>query len=154
MRYFAPVFMLFGLAAATPILNIEERDTPPPDQIRFVSVKAAGSGCPTSESYQVDMLDNNSTLHLTYTQLLAATGDTTVIKDSRRFCQHSIKLFVPQGWRFSILTADYRGYVSLPKGVTSSLTSKYYFSGMQGTVSASVFISQHVLLRRCFICER
>lgn len=107
MRFIAAsVLALVGLATASPVLNIEERANGPTEQMKFVSVKASGSGCPNKESFQVDMLDNNSTLHLTYSELQAATGDNTKIRENRRFCQHSIKLFVPQGWRYVLLASS------------------------------------------------
>jgi hypothetical protein len=45
-----------------------------------------------------------------------------------------LKLKYPSGFQYSIFGADYRGYVSLEKGVKGTVQSTYYFSGQSNQV--------------------
>jgi hypothetical protein len=51
--------------------------------------------------------------------------------DARKFCQINLDLHYPQGFQLSVLSTTFRGFVSLDKGVTATLSALYYFSGRE-----------------------
>jgi Domain of unknown function (DUF4360) len=48
---------------------------------------------------------------------------------SRRNCQILVDLDFPQGWSYSMVDVDYRGFTSVEHGVTGVQQSAYYFQG-------------------------
>ncbi|KAF2748499.1 hypothetical protein M011DRAFT_476503 [Sporormia fimetaria CBS 119925] len=122
---------LAPLAAAAPALQpIELGDVPPAGQVTIRGVSYGGTGCPqgTLSSY----ISNDRTIvTIIYDAYIASIGPGIAITESRKNCQLSVDIQYPGGFQYSILSADYRGYASLQKGVSGTLKSNYYFSGMQ-----------------------
>jgi hypothetical protein len=64
------------------------------------------------------------------------------VTEQRKNCQLNVDLLYPGGFQYSILSADYRGYSAIQKGITGTLKSTYYFSGQQAQVfGLSILIS-------------
>jgi hypothetical protein len=118
--------------------NIPVGESGVPDKTKtYISgITYGGSGCKqgtVSSSISQDL----TTFTLIFDTFIAETGPGKSISDSRKNCQINVDLRYPQGWSYSIVSVDYRGFVSLPKGTTAEQTSTYYFSGETAQVKAS-----------------
>jgi hypothetical protein len=66
---------------------------------------------------------------LIYDSYVASIGPNIAVTEQRKNCQLTLELEYPGGFQYSILSADYRGYANIEKGVTGTLKSTYYFAG-------------------------
>jgi hypothetical protein len=71
---------------------------------------------------------------LIFDSYVASMGKGVSITQNRKNCQLNIDLLYPSGFQYSVFSADYRGYVSLDKGVNGTQQSTYYFSGQTAQV--------------------
>jgi hypothetical protein len=71
-----------------------------------------------------------------YPELSASIGPGISVTEQRKNCQLNVAITYPGGFQYSILSADYRGYAALQKGVSGTLKSTYYFSGMTEQASS------------------
>ncbi len=81
---------------------------------------------------------------LIFDSYIASVGPGIAITEQRKNCQLNVDLLYPGGFQYSILSADYRGYASIDKGVNGVLKSTYYFSGQ----TAQVCYQSHFLPQR------
>lgn len=104
------------------------------DQVKIMGVTYGGTGCPQgSVGYTIS--DDRSTVTLIYDSYVASIGPGIAITENRKACQINLDIQYPGGFQYSILSADYRGYAAIDKGVTGTLKSTYYFSGLAPQVS-------------------
>jgi hypothetical protein len=99
-----------------------------PGYVTVRSIAYAGSGCPAgtvAENVSQDL----QAFTLLFDNYIAEVGPGVAFSSRRKNCQLNIDLDFPQGWSFSILTVDYRGYVSLEPRVAGLQQSSYYFQG-------------------------
>lgn len=73
---------------------------------------------------------------LIFDAYIASLGPGIPLVDNRKNCQLNVHITYPGGFQYSVLSADYRGYASLQKGVTGTLKSTYYFSGQGEQVNS------------------
>jgi hypothetical protein len=99
-------------------------------------VSTGGTGCPQGSVGSTFSVDK-STVTLIYDQYVASIGPGIALTEQRKNCQLTLKLEYPGGFQYSILSADYRGYANIEKGVTGTLKSNYYFSGQAPQVRPS-----------------
>ena len=66
-----------------------------------------------------------------FDQFISEAGPRSKSID-RKSCNVAIPVHVPSGFSISIISADYRGFVSLPRNATAKLQAEYFFAGMQG----------------------
>ena len=59
-------------------------------------------------------------------------ADASNRRASRKSCNLSIPIEVPQGFQISLYDADYRGYIS--PATTAKLRAEYFFAGQRGPV--------------------
>jgi hypothetical protein len=78
--------------------------------------------------------EDRSVVTLIFDAYIASIGPGIAITENRKNCQLNVELLYPGGFQYSILSADYRGYAAVQKGVTGTLKSTYYFSGQQAQV--------------------
>jgi hypothetical protein len=71
---------------------------------------------------------------LIFDSYIASTGPGISVTEQRKNCQLNVDLQYPGGFQYSILSADYRGYAAIQKGITGTLKSTYYFSGQTAQV--------------------
>jgi hypothetical protein len=76
---------------------------------------------------------------LIFDSYVASLGPGVAVTENRKNCQLAVDIQYPGGFQYSILSADYRGYASIEKGITGTLKSTYYFSGQQAQVSCAHF---------------
>lgn len=99
-----------------------------------------GTGCrqgTVSSSISPDL--NSFTIILD--EFIVSTGPGMTERDTRKNCQINVDLQYPLGWSYSIVSVDYRGFVSLPQNFSAIQTSTYYFSGSVEEISYSTIYS-------------
>jgi len=120
-------------ATANPLASLEDTG-PDPSQVYIQAMTYGGSGCPQGSVGQ-SISDDRQTFTLIFDNYVASVGQGIAITESRKNCQLNIKMHFPQGWTFSLLSSDYRGYAQLDKGVNGLQKSTYYFAGQTNQVS-------------------
>src|SRR5690606_25053971 len=76
---------------------------------------------------------DNTAFTVTYSDYLAQAGGNSDPTASRKNCQLSLLVHVPQGFTYAIASADYRGFASLRPGATGTQKASYYFQGSPST---------------------
>lgn len=74
---------------------------------------------------------------LIYDAYVASIGPNIPVTEQRKNCQLTVELEYPGGFQYSILSADYRGYANIEKGISGTLKSTYYFAGKAPQVRES-----------------
>ena len=97
-----------------------------------------GSGCPQGTA-SVTMSPDNSQLSILFDSYTVATGGGLPRVD-RKSCNLSIPVRVPNGYSYSIIQVDYRGFNSLPRQARSQLSVEYFFAGSRGVRTAKNFM--------------
>ena len=107
---------------------------PDPSQVYVRSIIYAGSGCPagTVASY---VSPDSSTFDLMFDSFIAEAGPGVPLTESRKVCSINLDLTMPQGWSYSVHSAETRGFASLDAGTSAAQTNRYSFQG--STPSAS-----------------
>ncbi|OAL57312.1 hypothetical protein IQ07DRAFT_607431 [Pyrenochaeta sp. DS3sAY3a] len=120
---------LLPLAAAAPALpDVNLGEAPPAGQVKIRGVSYGGTGCPQGTmSSQISA--DRSVVTLIFDSYIASIGPGIAVTEQRKNCQLNVDIEYPGGFQYSILSADYRGYAAIQKGVTGTLKSTYYFSG-------------------------
>jgi uncharacterized protein YraI len=117
-----------GASTTTPGNVGAQTGTPPGDRI-VVDVKTVnGSGCPAGTAI-VTVSPDNTGFHISYRSYRARVGGSSTIVDSRKNCQLSLEVHVPQGFTFAIAQAEYGGRASIADGVSGLERANYYFQG-------------------------
>ncbi|MFB7508798.1 DUF4360 domain-containing protein [Streptomyces broussonetiae] len=119
----------FGASAAPP---------PPPDRIVIDSVAADGTGCPPGTA-SVAISPDNTTFSVTYSNYLAQVGPGSAPTDSRKNCQLNLRVHVPGGLTYAIVSADYSGFASLAPGASGTQRASYHFEGNATTTKTHHF---------------
>jgi hypothetical protein len=112
---------------------------PDPSQVYVQSITYGGTGCPNG-SMAHSFANDRKSFTLIFDSFVASTGSGVPITESRKNCQLNVNLHLPQGWQFSIGTADYRGYVNLPAGARAEQKSVYYFAGESQVTRKGSFV--------------
>jgi hypothetical protein len=95
-------------------------------QVEILGASYGGSGCPAN-SASVSVSPDGQELTILFDKFAALGNDAT---QSRKSCNMSIPIKVPQGYQVSLYDADYRGYVA--PNTSASLRSEYFFAGNRG----------------------
>lgn len=99
----------------------------------------AGSGCPAG-SASVTLSPDGTSLTLLFDNYVAQAGGSSGLSMDRKNCNISIPVAVPDGYSVSILTVDYRGFISLPFGGSGRFSAEYFFAGSRGPIASRNFI--------------
>ncbi|KAF1846300.1 uncharacterized protein K460DRAFT_122931 [Cucurbitaria berberidis CBS 394.84] len=129
------LFALLPLAAAAPAFpDVALGDAPPAGQVKIRGVSYGGTGCPQGTmSSQISA--DRSIVTLIFDSYIASIGPGISVTEQRKNCQLNVDIEYPGGFQYSILSADYRGYAAIQKGVSGTLKSTYYFSGQTAQTS-------------------
>ena len=114
--------MSFFLAA---LIASAAAQGPDPSQTYIAGLTYGGSGCPAgtvASSFATD----RKTFTMIFDSFVASSGTGVAITENRKNCQINVDMYYPQGWSYSIVSVDYRGYASLPAGVTATQKATYY----------------------------
>ncbi|QXJ20249.1 DUF4360 domain-containing protein [Actinomadura graeca] len=106
-----------------------------PNGVTIEIATVNGSGCPTGTA-AVAISDDKEAFTVTYSDYMAQVGGTSPATDFRKNCQIAMKVHVPQGFTYAIMSADYRGFASLEPGSSGLEKAHYYFQGMSQTGKA------------------
>jgi hypothetical protein len=97
-------------------------------KIEILGAGYGGSGCP-ADSASVTVSPDGQELSILFDKFTAMGNNPN---ESRKSCNLSIPIKVPQGFQVSLYDADYRGYVA--PGTTGNLRAEYFFAGARGPV--------------------
>lgn len=96
-----------------------------------------GSGCPSGTISATLSPDETELSILFDDYYVEAGGDQR--NTVRKSCNLAIPVEIPAGFSVSILSADYRGYVSLPSKAQARFTTEYFFAGEKGKKNTTVW---------------
>ena len=106
-----------------------------PDSFHFRSVTYAGSGCPAgSVAYSIS--PDRLSFSFLFDSLIAEAGPSSSLSNARKNCAINIDLEYPDGWIFTIVSVDYRGFANLQDAVNGTIKSTYYFQGSSSSPTA------------------
>lgn len=97
-----------------------------------------GNGCPMN-SASVALNEDRSALTILFNDFVVQAGMGSGLSMDRKKCDIAIPVHVPQGYMVSILTIDYRGFVSLPYGGQGRFSAEYFFAGQRGPSATKIF---------------
>lgn len=97
--------------------------------MKILKVGTGGTGCPQGTVSTI-LSEDQTVVTLIYDTYVASIGPGIAVTEQRKNCQLTLELQYPGGFQYSILSADYRGYANIEKGVTGTLKSTYYFAGL------------------------
>ncbi|MEJ8632396.1 DUF4360 domain-containing protein [Streptomyces sp. MS2.AVA.5] len=120
------------LAVTTPAHGAPVSDVPP-DKIVIELATVNGSGCRQGTT-AIAVSPDNTAFTVTYSDYMARAGAGAQPTDFRKNCQLNLKVHVPAGFTYAIVSADYRGFASLQRGASGQERANYYFQGMPQTV--------------------
>ena len=124
-------FKLAGsLVAAWSLLGSNAMANEAPPYVKIKSIAAAGSGCPLGTIAQNISADNKA-FTMTFSEYIAEVYPDSLPADSRRNCSLTVDLDFPQGWTYSVVNFDYRGYVFLDDKVQAVAKAQYYFQSQE-----------------------
>ncbi len=103
---------------------IAHAEAPPSVLIR--NIQAIGSGCPQG-SFSATISPDANTFSLLLDQYIAES--TRQMTLDRKACQLRVEFAVPSGWQFSVISADYRGFVNVEAGALATHQAIYSFDG-------------------------
>lgn len=119
------------LALVTMVLTLGSTIAMASDGIYLGEPGYGGSGCP-SGSASVTLSPDNTALSIIFDDYMVEAGGADGKKVARKNCSIAIPVHVPQGFSVSLIEADYRGYVSLPRQAQARFSVEYFFAGKQG----------------------
>ncbi len=105
----------------------------PTSTVEIMGAGYGGNGCPAN-SASVTVSPNGQELSILFDKFIA---DGSNLRESRKSCNMSIPIKVPQGYQISFYDADYRGYVA--PSTSAKLRSEYFFAGARGPVFSRNF---------------
>jgi Domain of unknown function (DUF4360) len=103
------------------------------EKVEIQGATYGGSGCPT-DSAKVNVSPDGQELTILFDKFIAQGSNPA---DSRKSCNLSIPVKVPQGFQISLYEADYRGYVA--PATTGKLRAEHFFAGQKGPVFERIF---------------
>jgi hypothetical protein len=107
------------------------------DSIQVGELAYGGTGCPEGSIVFSGDPENN-TLNLLFDKYTAVAGAGEG-RLARRSCNLIIPVSVPAGFQIGIVSAAYKGYVSLPRGAEAKLKTEYFIAGSEGALSEDFF---------------
>ncbi|HLE09765.1 MAG: hypothetical protein A2504_11390 [Bdellovibrionales bacterium RIFOXYD12_FULL_39_22] len=108
------------------------------DDISLGEPGYGGTGCPQG-SASATLSPDGKELSIIFDQFVVEAGGATRRSIGRKSCNVSIPVHVPGGFSISLIDADYRGYVMLPRSASATFTAEYFFAGQRGPMFSKVF---------------
>jgi hypothetical protein len=108
------------------------------DEISLGQPGYGGNGCPNG-SASATLSPDGKSLSIIFDQFITEAGPASGRTLDRKSCNIAIPVHVPNGYSMSVISADYRGFVSLPQGATARIQAEYFFAGMMGPRFAQDF---------------
>ena len=109
--------LLFSMSAAA--------QTPAAPSVGMKSISFSGTGC-SVDNADAQISPDGQALTVFFSEFtVSSDGSQKSTVVSRKYCDLDISLSAPQGWSYSVLGVDYRGYASLNKKSTVALSTLY-----------------------------
>ena len=121
--HFTKLLALVALVAST-----ARAESPDPGLVNVNSISYAGTGCPAG-SVAGNISEDARAFTVLFDAYTAEAGPGLALREGRKACVLNIDLHIPQGWQYSILTVDTRGFLNLERGTSAFQQNKYYFQG-------------------------
>jgi Domain of unknown function (DUF4360) len=102
-------------------------------RVEILQPSYGGNGCPAG-SASANVSPDGQELTVLFDKFIALGNSPS---ESRKSCNLTIPIRVPQGFQISLYDADYRGYVA--PGTTGTLRAEYFFAGSRGPVFQRTF---------------
>lgn len=103
------------------------------NKVKIIGAGYGGNGCPEG-SASVNVSPDGQELTLLFDRFIAQGNKS---QESRKSCNLSIPIQVPQGFQISLYDADYRGYIA--PNTSGKLRAEYFFAGQRGPVFSRTF---------------
>ncbi|WII73850.1 DUF4360 domain-containing protein [Bdellovibrio sp. 22V] len=101
-----------------------QAQTPP--GVRVQDIQAVGSGCPIG-SYNATISPDGQAFSLLLDNFIA---ESTMHRPIARLnCELRVRFYVPRGWTFAVVSADYRGFAYAEAGTMVTHQALYSFDG-------------------------
>jgi hypothetical protein len=105
-------------------------------KVEILGASYGGSGCP-AQSASVSVSPDGQELSILFDKFITLGNQAA---ESRKSCNLSIPIRVPQGYQISLYDADYRGYVA--PSTRANLRAEYFFAGSRGPVFSRFFTGE------------
>jgi Domain of unknown function (DUF4360) len=125
--------VLKTILATTALITAASSPVLAQTKVEILGASYGGSGCP-DRSASVSVSPDGQELTILFDKFMALGNQPM---ESRKSCNLSIPIRVPQGYQISLYDADYRGYVA--PGTMANLRAEYFFAGNRGPVFSRVF---------------
>lgn len=96
-------------------------------ELRLGEPQYGGTGCPDGTA-SVVLSPEETTLSILFDNYVVETGGLNKLND-RKNCNIAIPIHIPQGYSYSVVALDYRGYMSIPRGGSARLAVNYFLAG-------------------------
>jgi len=106
-------------------------------------ISYAGSGC-SDGSLGLNISDDGRAFTLLFSEMSAYFDPTDTSLENRVNCNIDLDFVIPQGWRFTIMTLDYRGFAELYEGDKATLSTKIGFDQSNTITKNSVLSGEFV----------
>jgi hypothetical protein len=136
MKFLAKISAVVGVALCAGTAMAQDAH---PEYVKVRSISYAGSGCPAGSVAQ-NIAPDAKAFTLLFDQYVAEVGPGVPLTASRKNCAVAVDLDFPNGWSYSILDVDYRGFYELEAGVTAEQKSSYYFQGDAKTAALTTTV--------------
>lgn len=110
------------------------------DDIQLGTPAYGGNGCPAGTA-SVSLSTDSKSLSLIFDQFIVEAGGAMRSLE-RKSCNVAIPVHIPQGFSVSVVSVDYRGYVSLPAQASARMTAEYFLAGSVGPRFDKIFLGR------------
>ncbi|MCK5727206.1 MAG: DUF4360 domain-containing protein [Thiotrichaceae bacterium] len=116
--------------AAITLISLVASQSATAGDLKMTKVGYAGNGCP-SGSADVSIAPGGKAVSVLFDEFYAEAGINNRTFD-RKKCDISITMKIPRGFSISLVNADYRGFIELPKRASAVFSREYFFAGTRG----------------------
>jgi hypothetical protein len=126
--------LVASLLVGTHALPAATNENFDPSKVYIEELVFAGTGCPQNTAV-ANFNPSRTTFTILFDQFIAQAGPGIPMAENRKNCVFNVKVHLPSGFQYSIVTVDYRGYTTLDDKVTAAIETSYYFAGSLQQVS-------------------
>jgi hypothetical protein len=123
------LFFALSTSLTLPVATLAD-EAPDPNAVRVIRAEATGNGCRPG-TYAATLSPDATSLTLLFDDFQAKAGEGGAPID-RKTCNIDIDLDLPEGWSFTLLNAEYRGFADLTAGAQAIHTVGYRFVPARG----------------------
>jgi hypothetical protein len=114
-----------------------------PQHVRVVGISLLGSGCPAGTAdVQIDA--TKTLMEVTFSEYVIQTGPGTRASDWRKNCKLTLNMEFDQGFQFSTLTTDMKGFAQIPANARGRCTNTFDFTGVTGQANYAINLNGEI----------